>query len=471
MTNDRPYIARPFGFRDKIGYFFGDFGNNMSFSLITGYMMLYYINVVGVSPVHFGIIILLAKIWDGINDPIAGAIVDAARPGKRGKFHPWIFWGAFPLSVAGSLLFMAGPGLPYWAKIAWCAAAYFIWDSAYTVVNVPYGSLASVITADPVDRSELSKYRTLGAIVAAVPLSILMPLAIFDEARQPIGGRFAPIALGLGAVALLSFMLCHGLTVERVKRKDDGANAGEGFSFLRTFGAFLRNRPMMALTLMAFAQIAFQMSTMQTNTYLFKEYFNNTKLLSVAGVASFLPMLLAVPALRPLVRRFGKKELALGGMAGSLVVSFFMFILPIRDPMVWIILSAFSGFFASALSLLSWAMVSDAIDWQELQTGRREEGTVYAIYSLGRKIAQGVGGFVVAAGLGIIGYEASLPVQPESVSRGIKLMASGFPLLGCVIIVMALGLVYNLDKKRIEEMNTRLGRSSPPTLDLSRGDD
>ncbi|MBU0926200.1 MAG: glycoside-pentoside-hexuronide (GPH):cation symporter [Spirochaetes bacterium] len=470
MTNDRPYVARPFGFRDKIGYFFGDFGNNMSFSLITGYMMLYYINVVGVSPVHFGIIILLAKVWDGINDPIVGAIVDSARAGKRGKFHSWIFWGAFPLSVAGSLLFMASPDLPYWVKIAWCAVAYFIWDSAYTVVNVPYGSLASVITADPVERSELSKYRTLGAIVAAVPLSILMPLIIFDRSRRPVGGRFAPIALGLGAVALISFMLCHGLTVERIRRSRDAAK-GEGFSFFRTFGAFLRNRPMMALTLMAFAQIAFQMSTMQTNTYLFKEYFNNTRLLSIAGVASFLPMLLAVPALKPLVRRFGKKELALGGMVGSLVVSFFMFVLPIRNPLAWIGLSALSGFFASALSLLSWAMVSDAIDWQELQTGRREEGTVYAIYSLGRKIAQGIGGFVVASGLGLIGYEASLPVQPESVSRGIKLMASGFPLLGCVIIVIALGFVYTLDKGRIDDMNRRLGRAPTPRLDLPQGDD
>ena len=147
--------SRPFGWRDKLGYAAGDFGCNMSCAIITSYMMLFYVNVIGINPLHYATIVAIIKIFDAFDDPVIGALVDAGHPGKRGKFHPWILGSAIPLVFVGALVFLNIPSAPYWVRIAVCVVTYIAWDIAYTAMNIPYGPMASVITADPVQRTQL----------------------------------------------------------------------------------------------------------------------------------------------------------------------------------------------------------------------------------------------------------------------------------------------------------------------------
>lgn len=448
---------RPFGLKDKIGYFFGDFGCNMSFSFISTYMMLYYINVMGISPVHFGIIILFTKIWDGINDPLIGSVIDSCKTGKNGKFKPWILYASFPIAIAGAFLFAHVPNVSYTLKIAMCIVTYLIWDIAYTCINVPYGSLASVMTSDPVQRAELSKYRSLGGIVGYLPLTILLPLFIFDKKNNPIGERFFFVSLALGAIAFISFMILYKFTEERILHTPDEKVK---FSYVKTLGSFLKNRPMMAISFATIAQILFISSSMQVTTYVFKEYFKNTALLSLNSLIAFMPMIIAMLFINPLVKRFGKKEISTYGLIVALVLHTAMFILPMTSPYVWMAFKAVIGIFGSAFSMLIWAMVSDCIDYQEVQSGRREEASIYATYSLVRKISQGIGGSLVAFGLGFIGYNAKLPVQPEHIGYSLKQLAIGMPLLGTLFTVLAMMLMYNLDKKALVVMNEKLGRDT-----------
>ena len=171
---------RPFGMRDKIGYALGDFGCNMSFAFINNYLMLFYVTCMKIKPHHFAIIILLAKIFDAINDPIIGGICDAAKPGKEGKFKTWIKWASLPLLISSVLLFIYAPALPYALKIVMCFGLYCVWSISYTSVNVPYGSMQSVITNVPQERSSLSTYRSVGAMFAQVPVMILLPLIVLS---------------------------------------------------------------------------------------------------------------------------------------------------------------------------------------------------------------------------------------------------------------------------------------------------
>ncbi|MDE5964398.1 MAG: MFS transporter, partial [Eubacterium sp.] len=167
---DNQNKVKPFGARDKFGYMLGDFGCNMSFVFINNFMLLYYVTCLGIPGKIYSVLILIAKIWDAINDPIIGGLCDSHIPKNGGsKFMPWIKWGSLPLLIFSVIMFIYIPNAPLWAKCTLCLGSYMIWSIAYTSVNVPYGSLQSVITTDSVQRAELSNARSIGAMLAQLP--------------------------------------------------------------------------------------------------------------------------------------------------------------------------------------------------------------------------------------------------------------------------------------------------------------
>lgn len=154
---------RPFGMRDKIGYALGDFGCQMSFALITAYLADFYTQYIGLTEATWAIIIIFLKIWDAVNDPIMGGIMDSRRISAKSKYKPWIRIGSFGLIVSGALAFLPIPHASYAMRVIVCVVTYLAWDIFYTLVNVPYGTLNSAISADPNERTQLSTYRSIGA--------------------------------------------------------------------------------------------------------------------------------------------------------------------------------------------------------------------------------------------------------------------------------------------------------------------
>ena len=228
--------TKKFGWRDKIAYAMGDFGCNMSFAL-NGTLTTFYTMYVGLSTEIMALLIILLKVWDGINDPIMGALMDRFKPKNgKSKFKPWIFWGAIALTVSGAMVFLPVAKAPEPVKILVCIFGYLVWDTAYTVVNVPYGSMANVITDVPEERASLSMWRSVGAMIANLPIMAILPMVMYqdmkDEAgnivynpyitdkKEPIevliGENVFIMALVLGFVGLLAFMVLIKFTVERV---------------------------------------------------------------------------------------------------------------------------------------------------------------------------------------------------------------------------------------------------------------
>src|SRR4051794_13050171 len=159
--------SRPFGFRDKIGYMFGDFGNDFFFILVSSFLMVYYTDVYGISAAFVGILFLVARLWDAIADVTWGRFIDTRKPTKQGKFKPWVFRMSFPLVISGVLIFVHIPGMSNGFYEAYAFVTYILWGTLYSTVNIPYGSMASVITNDPIERTSLSTYRTMGAMLAS----------------------------------------------------------------------------------------------------------------------------------------------------------------------------------------------------------------------------------------------------------------------------------------------------------------
>ncbi len=439
---------KPFGFKDKFGYALGDFGCNMSFAFINSYMMLYFVSCLGILPQHYAIIIVVAKIWDAINDPIIGGVCDTSKPKGNSKFKPWIRYGSIPLLASSVLMFIYIPNAPYAAKIVLCLGTYIIWSVAYTSVNVPYGSMQSVITKDSLERAELSKSRSIGAMLAQLPSMVLLPLIIYDKNDQPKGNIFIYIVAIMGIVGVIAFQLMCKLVTEREKPT---VNEHQKFNYFKTLGSFFKNRPMMALTLSTVSHTALVVTIINSMQYIFMYYFSNTKLIAVGTFIAGFPMLFAIILVKPLVKRFSKKVLCTYPFIISIISTAIITFVKIKNPFVWLIFVAIAMLSGSFYTVLIWAMVADSIDYQEKKTGRREESSIYATYSLFRKLAQGIGSAIISLSLSLTGYNAALGSnQAENVANNIYFMTGFLPFIGSILCFVAM-LFYNIDDKKISK--------------------
>lgn len=443
--------VRPFGMRDKIGYGLGDFGCNMSFAFINNYLMVFYVTCMGIKAKHFAIIILLAKIFDAINDPIIGGICDASKPGKDGKFKPWIKWASLPLLVSSILMFIYAPNAPYALKIAMCLGLYCMWSVAYTSVNVPYGSMQSVITTQSDERSSLSTWRSVGAMLAQIPVMVLLPKLVYDsKTSNPQGNVFIYIVGVMGLIGFVSFILLRKLTTERV---EPTVNNVQKFNYFKTLASFFKNKPMMGVTISSVAYLALMMTVTNSMQYVFMCYFKNTKIIPIATVIAGLPIGLGIVITKPLLKKFTKKQLCTYPFAISAVAAGIATFVRFDNPYVWIAFIGVSMFGTCFYLTLMWALVADCIDYQEEKTGRREEGSIYATYSLFRKIAQGVGASIIALSLDLTGYSEKLDAlsQAEGVPEKIYTMTGALPLIGALICLFSMHFLYNIKDKKSEE--------------------
>lgn len=443
--------VRPFGMRDKIGYGLGDFGCNMSFAFINNYLMVFYVTCMGIKAKHFAIIILLAKIFDAINDPIIGGICDASKPGKDGKFKPWIKWASLPLLVSSILMFIYAPNAPYALKIAMCLGLYCVWSVAYTSVNVPYGSMQSVITTQSDERSSLSTWRSVGAMLAQIPVMILLPKLVYDsKTSNPRGNVFIYIVGVMGLIGFVSFILLRKLTTERV---EPTVNNVQKFNYFKTLASFFKNKPMMGVTISSVAYLALMMTVTNSMQYVFMCYFKNTKIIPIATIIAGLPIGLGIVITKPLLKKFTKKQLCTYPFAISAVAAGIATFVRFDNPYVWIAFIGVSMFGTCFYLTLMWALVADCIDYQEEKTGRREEGSIYATYSLFRKIAQGVGASIIALSLDLTGYSEKLDAlsQAEGVPEKIYTMTGALPLIGALICLCSMHFLYNIKDKKSEE--------------------
>ncbi|WP_448901145.1 MFS transporter [Eubacterium sp.] len=443
--------VRPFGMRDKIGYGLGDFGCNMSFAFINNYLMVFYVTCMGIKAKHFAVIILLAKIFDAINDPIIGGICDASKPGKDGKFKPWIKWASLPLLVSSILMFIYAPNAPYALKIAMCLGLYCVWSVAYTSVNVPYGSMQSVITTQSDERSSLSTWRSVGAMFAQIPVMILLPKLVYDSnTSNPRGNVFIYIVGVMGLIGFVSFILLRKLTTERV---EPTVNNEQKFNYFKTLASFFKNKPMMGVTISSVAYLALMMTVTNSMQYVFMCYFKNTKIIPIATIIAGLPIGLGIVITKPLLKKFTKKQLCTYPFAISAIAAGIATFVKFDNPYVWIAFIGVSMFGTCFYLTLMWALVADCIDYQEEKTGRREEGSIYATYSLFRKIAQGVGASIIALSLDLTGYSEKLDAlsQAEGVPEKIYTMTGALPLIGALVCLFSMHFLYNIKDKKSEE--------------------
>lgn len=460
---DEPVIKKmsqkthPFGLRDKIGYACGDFANDFTFTFASNYLMIFYTDVFGISAALVGTMFLVARIIDAFTDVGMGKLVDTLPPTKEGRFRPWLKRMAIPMFIISSLMyFYPAAHFSYTIKVLYMFITYIIWGSVcYTSLNIPYGSMASVISEDPGERTSLSSFRTIGSMIASITVTIIAPLLLFKESggvQVSIPSRFTMAGMAFGGIAMVAYFLCYHFSTERIVVSNKKSKKSKGFFAL--VKALLNNRALIAIIVACLTMLFCQIMSTSMNIYLFAEYFNSSKLMAVTSLAGYLPMLLMAPFARKLTERFGKKECSIVGVAVASIFYGLLFVIHTTNVWLYIILMLIASIGMGFFNTVIWAFITDIIDYQEVKTGDRDDGTVYAIYSFSRKLGQALAGGLGGFALSFVGYVSSAQQdvhQSQATLNGIYNINTGAPAIGYLIVLLILIFAYPLGKKEVEK--------------------
>ncbi len=473
---------RKFGIRDSVAYAAGDLGCNMSFAL-KGTMALFWTQVMGMG-LWYSLLLVIVQVWDAINDPLIGSVIDAdRRKYKRNKFLAYIWFGSIGLVVGGALCFLPFPQAPVWAKFIIFIAGYVIWDAFYTIANVPYGSLLSIISKDPADRASLSAWRSIGSMVGNMLPMVILPFIIYDSNDNLVGWRVFLAALIMGVLGFICFQFMIRNTEIRVDTEITVSEEAPKFNVFKAMGNFVKNRPAMGATIAAMGMFIGMQGATTAVTVVFQRYYQNAQISGIVQLFAMIPIVCFTPLARKMVVKYGKKELSVIGAICSIIGGAGLFIITPEnkaiDLILYIVCQLVYSLGLGIYSTVSWAMMGDAIDYNEWKTGKREEGVVYSLHSFFRKLAQGVGpavalvimtalGYVNNANLDAAGNYTALPdasgafnaINPmwlsDDVALNLRILVAGLFLASAVMQFIGLALVYNLDKKTLNKMNTEL---------------
>ena len=515
---------RKFGIRDKIAYAAGDLGCNMSFSL-KGTVQTFWLVFMMMETGLLSLLLLLVQIWDAVNDPLIGSMIDNdRRKYKIGKFKTYILIGACGLLVGGAAVFLPFPKAPVVLKAVLFVIGYIVWDAFYTIANVPYGSMLSIVTEDAGERAQLSTWRSVGSMIGNLLPGIILPMLIWnkvtydgttgfldkiekpqgaedmfspekfhtnpltgnpyemgEEVLSPLTGKPLEVLLGervffaaliMGIIGFFAFLLMLKWITVRVNENSVKTNeAGAKFNVFKAFGKFMRNRPAVGATVAAMGMFLGMNAATTANTIMFATYFNMASLSGLVQMVGFLPMFLFMPFISKIVKKFGKKESSVFGTIVSLVGAAIMLIFPLIKNtstalIVYLIGLVIFGIGMGVYTCVSWAMMGDAIDYNEWKFGTREEGTVYSLHSFFRKLAQGVGPSVVLLIMGALGYVSKYGTigQSAETAHNMCWLVAGLYMFSAVLQFIGLALIYNLDKKTLAKMNADLGRDTEATM-------
>lgn len=446
--------VQKFGFRDKLGYMFGDFGNDFTFILSSSYLMKFYTDVMGVEAFVVGIIMMIARVVDAFTDVAMGRICDRSRTTRAGKFRPWIRRMCAPVAIASFLIYQSGlAGMPMAFKIGYLFVTYILWGSIfYTSINIPYGSMASAISPEPGDRQSLSTFRTMGGALAGIIIGAGVPMVAYDKIDGNTvlnGGRFTVIAGVFSLLAVGCYLLCYAMTTERVK-SEVSAEALRGNSIGKMFINAFKNRALISIIAASIVMLLSQLTMQAMSNYVYPNFYQNTTAQSVSTMMMLAGMIVAAALSKPLANRFGKAEVSAVSNAMATLVCIVLFFLRPQNVWVYVAFQLLNWIGLGIFSMICWALITDVIDYSEIKNGIREDGSVYALYSFARKMGQAASAGLSGALLSLIGYSQATAFDPGVVS-GIFNISTLVPALGFGLLAAVLWFWYPLHKAEVDK--------------------
>ncbi|WP_283680260.1 glycoside-pentoside-hexuronide (GPH):cation symporter [Lentilactobacillus sp. Marseille-Q4993] len=448
--------THPFGIKDKIGYMFGDIGNNFSFNVVNSFLMIFYTNVLGLTGAQVGVLFLIARFVDAFADITVGRLVDNSKLHPSGRFKPWIRRMQYPLLISLVLLFV--PFVKTWAlpmRLVYVFATYLAWGIFYSSVNIPYGSMASAISSDPNHKTSLSTFRALGSALGSAITSYIIPMFMYVGASQQISGnRFFIVVIACAILGYICYNLTTHLTTERVRTEKS-----EKVPMKALVQGMLKDKALLILVLVDLVIVVNQNLSGTMISYLFNDYFQNKAAMSIALIFNFATVILLAPFSTWMTSKFGRKECSIVALIFGSLTYGTLLVVHTHSAMFYLVMLFFGSLGAGVFNLMVWAFITDVIDNHEVITGVREDGIVYGVNSFARKVAQAIAGGFGGFMLTFIGYQSSTSggiVQSAAVVHRIYNLAAGIPTVCLGLAGLILLFFYPLNKKRVQANAAKL---------------
>lgn len=445
---------RPFGVKDEIGYVFGDMAGSFVNLFVDAYFLIFCTNVLGISAGWMGTLFLVARLWDAINDPIMGSFPDRWMIGKSGdKFKPWIKIFMLPLALSGVLCFFNVP-LEGIALHAYVAFAYVLYGMSYTGTSMPFGAMASVVSDDPIQRSKLSRARSIGGTIVGIVGLFIVPVVCFDKQSNILPERFTLIAVIFGVLSIISYFVLLNFTQERIRQNSEKA---EKFNYGKVLKATVHNRPLIGVMVATLGSMLFITGSNQVRSYIFKEYYARTDVMSIISLATIPILVICFPLVPKLVAKFGKKATLMAAIVSSTIFSVIPVVMEIKNVYVYSALVVLGTIGQTVFTMLIWALVTDCLDYSEWKFNERSDGSMYSLYTFSRKIGSTIASTGVSFGLAAIGFvSGSNVVQTAEAVNGIYFLVNIIPVVTCALELIGVGLIFNLNKETTEQMYAEL---------------
>lgn len=434
--------------KHKIGYGLGDAGGVMTFALMSSTFSMYCTDALGISPGTIGILLLIWNIWDFINDPLMGAYIDKAfarSKNPNGKFRPWIL-RATPLLCVTFIALWSVPSLfEGLARLCLLFGLKILYEGAYTMFNIPMGSLLSAMADNDEDRAALSSARGIGSAGATLISLFIMPLFLKKYGETNATGY----AIGASVCALIGFAMClahYFMTEERYN--NNSSVDSDDIKVTDILEVIKVNRPFVALCVHGLFICMMQYVGNTLNNYMYSDVLGDISI-SAYGTLLSAPAMIIIFITGPMIaKKIGLERFIRYGLLISCVMYVLLFgaLMVINvNPWVYAVLSNTAMGFAFISIYMQWGLVGEAIDYNEMITGKRTEGSIYGTFNLSRRVGQTIGNSAAMLLLGMVGYNGALSVQSASTINGIKALCVLLPGILVLGSWAAFRFLWNMD--------------------------
>lgn len=431
------------GMGEKLAYASGDFANNLLFASMSAFLVFYYTDIVQVSAVAIGTIMLVSRLLDGVVDIIMGFIVDRTKS-RFGKARPWLLRMSIPFGISAVLLFSV-PEMSENLQLIYIFITYNLVNIIFTSIGVPYGVLNSLLTQDQYERSVINIVRMMFSLVASFGISfVTLPIV------SALGGGasgWTKTYVVYGSIAVVLFLINFFFTKERVGTnltEEQKANKAD-VPVMEGLKGLIKNKYWIILTVNGVLSGIGMAIGLGVNVYYAQYILGDPNLVGIISIAGGIPMLLGLFILAPFVKRFGKRNMYIAG----LVITVFGGVLTLFNPTnaTWIIITSIIKGIGVAPGIgIGFAMISDAVEYGEWKTGNRTEGLIFSAQSYGGKGGQGLGAALIGWILAWGGYAGGAAVQTASALMAIEVLYIYLPLAISVLQILLL-IPYKLDKE------------------------
>lgn len=436
--------------RQSLGFGLGAVGKDMVYALVSGFILYYYNDILGISGTFTGVMMMAARVFDAFNDPLMGVVVEKTST-PFGKFRPWIVTGTVTNALILYGMFAMPASLTGTAMLVYASAAYVLWGVTYTLMDIPFWSMIPAITAPGKERENLSVIgRSCAAVGYAVPTILTMLLVVRLGAGERQG--FSLFAAGVAVLFVIAELVCVALVREKPAERQKTATVREMFS------ALVHNDQAMVVVVGIIVFNASLYLTTQLGVYFFKYDIGNSDLFSLFGTVGGVGQVLSMASLPLLRRRWGSKQIlagALGVTIAGYLALFAMAMAGVRAvaPLAATAFVIYIGF--GLATVLTTVFLADTVDYGECKTGRRNESVVFSMQTFVVKLASAVSVLIAGVGLDLIGLDDTAPVQAESTLVGLRLLMVALPVTGLVF-----SIVYFMKKYRLTEAeNARISEA------------